>query len=62
MCWVNNAGTAIPQKFEEATLEELDILVNLNIRATLIATHAALKQMKDENFNIIMIGSCVGEP
>jgi 3-oxoacyl-[acyl-carrier protein] reductase len=57
---VNNAGTAIPKKFEEATLEELDILVDLNIRGTFIATHAALKQMKDGG-RIIMIGSCVGE-
>jgi 3-oxoacyl-[acyl-carrier protein] reductase len=57
---VNNAGTAIPKKFEEATLEELDILVDLNLRGTFIATHAALKQMKDGG-RIIMIGSCVGE-
>jgi 3-oxoacyl-[acyl-carrier protein] reductase len=57
---VNNAGTAIPKKFEEATLEELDRLVDLNIRGTFIATHAALKQMKDGG-RIIMIGSCVGE-
>ena len=57
---VNNAGTAIPKKFEEATLEELDTLIDLNIRGTFIATHAALKQMKDGG-RIIMIGSCVGE-
>ena len=30
---VNNAGTAIPKRFEDATLEELDLLINLNIRA-----------------------------
>jgi 3-oxoacyl-[acyl-carrier protein] reductase len=57
---VNNAGTAIPMKFEDATLEELDRLIDLNIRGTFIATQAALKQMKNGG-RIIMIGSCVGE-
>jgi len=57
---VNNAGTAIPKKFEDATLEELDRLIDLNIRGTFIATQAALKQIKSGG-RIIMIGSCVGE-
>jgi 3-oxoacyl-[acyl-carrier protein] reductase len=57
---VNNAGTAIPKKFEEATLEELDLMLDLNVRGTFIATQAALKHMKDGG-RIIMIGSCVGE-
>jgi 3-oxoacyl-[acyl-carrier protein] reductase len=57
---VNNAGTAIPKKFEEATLEELDRVIDLNIRGTFIATQAALKHMSAGG-RIIMIGSCVGE-
>jgi len=57
---VNNAGTAIPKKFEDATLEELDSVLNLNIRGVFVATQAALKQMKTGG-RIIMIGSCVGE-
>jgi 3-oxoacyl-[acyl-carrier protein] reductase len=57
---VNNAGTAIPKKFEEATLEELDQVINLNIRGTFIATQAALKHMR-KGGRIISIGSCVGE-
>jgi 3-oxoacyl-[acyl-carrier protein] reductase len=57
---VNNAGTAIPKRFEEATLEELDHLIDLNIRGTFIATQAALKQMKNGG-RIITIASCVGE-
>src|SRR6201996_1729321 len=57
---VNNAGTAIPKKFEETTLEELDQVINLNIRGVFIATQAALKQMNN-NGRIISIGSCVGE-
>jgi len=57
---VNNAGTAIPKRFEETTLEELDRLININVRGTFIATQAALKHMKSGG-RIIMIGSCVGE-
>jgi 3-oxoacyl-[acyl-carrier protein] reductase len=57
---VNNAGTAIPKPFAEATLEELDRVVDLNLRAIFVATHAALKHLGDGG-RIIMIGSCVGE-
>jgi 3-oxoacyl-[acyl-carrier protein] reductase len=57
---VNNAGTAVPKRFEETTLEELDHLIDINIRGAFVATQAALKQMKNGG-RIIMIGSCVGE-
>ena len=57
---VNNAGTAIPKKFEETTLEELDRVFNINVRGTMVATQAALKHMR-KGGRIIMIGSCVGE-
>jgi 3-oxoacyl-[acyl-carrier protein] reductase len=57
---VNNAGTAIPKPFEETTLEEMDRMVNINVRGVFVTTHAALKHMND-NGRIIMIGSCVGE-
>ena len=35
---VNNAGTAIPKPFEETTLEEIDQMINLNLRGIFIAT------------------------
>jgi 3-oxoacyl-[acyl-carrier protein] reductase len=57
---VNNAGTAIPKTFEEATLEEMDRVININVRGVFVATQAALKHMK-EGGRIIMIGSSVGE-
>jgi 3-oxoacyl-[acyl-carrier protein] reductase len=57
---VNNAGTAIPKPFEEATLEELDRVLDLNIRGVFVATQAALKRMNTGG-RIIMIGSSVGE-
>jgi 3-oxoacyl-[acyl-carrier protein] reductase len=58
--FVNNAGTAIPKKFEETTLEELDRVIDLNLRGAFVATQAALKRMNDGG-RIILIGSCVGE-
>ena len=57
---VNNAGTAIPKRFEETTLEEFDRLININIRGVFVTTQAALRHMNDGG-RIINIGSCVGE-
>jgi 3-oxoacyl-[acyl-carrier protein] reductase len=57
---VNNAGTAIPKPFAEATREELDLVIDLNIRGVFFATQAALKHM-GEGGRIIMIGSAMGE-
>ena len=57
---VNNAGTAIPKTFEETTLEEMDRVLDINVRGVFIATQAALKHMKHSG-RIIMIGSCLGE-
>src|SRR5256712_2831044 len=56
---VNNAGTAIPKRFEETTLEELDRLIDINVRGTLVATQAALKHMQNGGC-LIIIGSPAG--
>ena len=57
---VNNAGTVIPKPFEETTLEEMDRVVDINIRGVFATTQAALKYLNDGG-RIIMIGSAVGE-
>jgi 3-oxoacyl-[acyl-carrier protein] reductase len=57
---VNNAGTAIPKKFEDTSLEELDRVIDINVRGVFVTTLTALKHMKDGG-RIINIGSCVGE-
>lgn len=57
---VNNAGTAIPKKFEETTLEEMDRMIDINLRGVFVTTQAALRHMNDGG-RIINIGSCVGE-
>jgi 3-oxoacyl-[acyl-carrier protein] reductase len=57
---VNNAGTAIPKPFEDSTLEEMDRVIDINIRGVFATTKAALKHLGDGG-RIIMIGSAVGE-
>jgi 3-oxoacyl-[acyl-carrier protein] reductase len=57
---VNNAGTAIPKTFEETTLEEMNRVIDINVRGPMVATQAALKHMKSGG-RIISIGSAVGE-
>src|SRR5580700_2451439 len=57
---VNNAGTAIPKAFEETTLEDMDRVININVRGVFVATQAALKHMH-EGGRVINIGSCLGE-
>jgi len=57
---VNNAGTAIPKPFEESTIEEMDRVIDINVRGVFVATQAALKHM-NKGGRIIMIGSAVGE-
>ena len=57
---VNNAGAAIPKPFDETTLEEMDRVIDINVRGVFIATQAALKHMKS-GAPVIMIGSAVGE-
>ncbi|HUB25967.1 MAG TPA: 3-oxoacyl-ACP reductase family protein [Tepidisphaeraceae bacterium] len=57
---VNNAGTGFPKPFAEATLEEINRVIDINIRGVMVATQAALKHLSDGG-RIIMIGSSVGE-
>jgi 3-oxoacyl-[acyl-carrier protein] reductase len=57
---VNNAGTAIPKPFLETSIEDMEHVLNLNVRAVFVVTQAALKYLKSGG-RIIMIGSCVGE-
>jgi 3-oxoacyl-[acyl-carrier protein] reductase len=40
---VNNAGTAIPKPFEQTSLEEMDRVIDINVRGVFITTQAALR-------------------
>jgi 3-oxoacyl-[acyl-carrier protein] reductase len=57
---VNNAGTAIPRPFEETPLEEINHVIDINLRGVFVATQAALKHLPDGG-RIITIGSAAGE-
>jgi 3-oxoacyl-[acyl-carrier protein] reductase len=57
---VSNAGVVTPKTFEETTIAEMDRVIDINLRGTLIAVQVALKHM-NEGSRIIMIGSCLGE-
>src|SRR6266704_2483848 len=43
---VNNAGTAIPKTFAETTLEEMDRVIDINVRGVFVATQAALNHVQ----------------
>lgn len=45
---VNNAGSNIPEPFEEVTEEHLDALLDLNTRAYFVVAQAAVKKMNQD--------------
>jgi 3-oxoacyl-[acyl-carrier protein] reductase len=57
---VNNAGIFIAARFEESSLEDIDRLWNVNVKAAVVAVQAAVRHMR-EGGRIIIIGSCVAE-
>ncbi len=57
---VNNAGIFIPAPFEDTTLDEMERYWTINIRAAIVACHAAVKHIGDGG-RIINIGSCLAE-
>jgi 3-oxoacyl-[acyl-carrier protein] reductase len=57
---VNNAGTARMGAFADQPLEDIDLLLNVNVRGVFLTTQAALKHIPDGG-RIITIGSNVGE-
>ncbi|WP_420471011.1 SDR family oxidoreductase [Brevundimonas sp. FT23042] len=57
---VNNAGIARMGAFADQPLEEIDALLNVNVRGVLLTTQAALTHIPDGG-RIITIGSNVGQ-
>jgi len=57
---VNNAGIARQGLFAEQPLEEIEALLNVNVRGVFLTTQAALRQLPDGG-RIITIGSNVGQ-
>jgi NAD(P)-dependent dehydrogenase (short-subunit alcohol dehydrogenase family) len=57
---VNNAGIFIPSPFEDATLDEIERMWTVNVRATVVATQAAIRYMTGGG-RVVNIGSCLAE-
>jgi NAD(P)-dependent dehydrogenase (short-subunit alcohol dehydrogenase family) len=57
---VNNAGVARYGAIEDVSLADIDALLNINVRAAVLATQAAIPHL-GEGGRIVSIGSCLGE-
>lgn len=57
---VNNAGVFRHGTIAELSLEDIDTLLNVNIRGTVLTTQAAIPHLKDGG-RIVTIGSNLGE-
>ncbi|NDL63769.1 3-oxoacyl-ACP reductase family protein [Acerihabitans arboris] len=57
---VNNAGIARGGMLEEMALEDIDAMINVNIRGLVVATQAALPHL-GQGGRIINIGSCLAD-
>lgn len=57
---VNNAGIARGGMLDEMALEDIDAMINVNIRGLIVATQAALPHL-GAGARIINIGSCLAE-
>ena len=57
---VNNAGIARGGAVAEMSLADIDAILDVNVRAVVLASQAAIQHLK-EGGRIISIGSCLGE-
>lgn len=57
---VNNAGIARGGALEEMTLEDIDALINVNIRGVILTTKSAIPLLSDGG-RIINMGSCLAD-
>lgn len=56
---VNNAGVLVAGPFTDQSLEDMDLLLNVNVRGVFVTTQAALEHIPDGG-RIITIGSNAG--
>ncbi len=57
---VNNAGIYFEKYLEDTTNEEIDRMVDINIKGTYLVTRNAFAKIKDAKGSIVMIASCLG--
>lgn len=57
---VNNAGVYFEKYLEDTTNDDIDKMVDINIKGTYLMTRNAFPKIKDAKGSIIMIASCLG--
>jgi NAD(P)-dependent dehydrogenase (short-subunit alcohol dehydrogenase family) len=57
---VNNAGIALSGPVESQPLEDIEALLDVNVKGVIVASQAAIPYLK-EGGRIISIGSCLGQ-
>lgn len=57
---VNNAGIYFEKYLEDTTNDELDRMVDINIKGTYLVTRNAIEKIKQAQGSIVIIASCLG--
>lgn len=57
---VNNAGIYFEKYLEDTTNDEIDKMVDVNIKGTYLITRNAFQKVKESKGNIVIIASCLG--
>lgn len=57
---VNNAGIYFERYLEDTTNDEIDNMVDINIKGTYLMTRNALAKIKERQGSVIIIASCLG--
>jgi NADP-dependent 3-hydroxy acid dehydrogenase YdfG len=60
-CLVNNAAVFVMKPFSESTIEDIDRIIDVNLKGTMYCTLNALKLIRPNVGRIINIGSVAGE-
>lgn len=57
---INNAGVYFEKYLEDTTNEEIDTMVDINIKGTYLMTRNAFGKIKERKGSILIVASCLG--
>ena len=57
---INNAGIYFEKYLEETTNDDIDTMVDVNIKGTFLVTRNAFPKIKESRGSIVVIASCLG--
>ncbi|WP_462402069.1 SDR family NAD(P)-dependent oxidoreductase [Pseudomonas sp. Marseille-QA0332] len=52
--WINNAGVVAIGRFEDIPLEDHQRLLDINLKGTVIGSHLAMKQFRQQRFGVLV--------